>query len=351
MIQIPCLNERDNLAATFEDLPRQVPGIDEIEVLVVDDGSTDGTADVAREIGVHHIVRFPKNRGLSVAHMAGIDACLRLGADIIVNTDADNQYKGSDIARLVQPILDGKADVVVGDRQTDKVAEFSWMKRVLQRWGSRVVRKASGTPVADSTSGFRALTRKAASMIFVHNRFTYTLETIIQAGQLGLVIANVDIVTNPSTRKSRLFKSIPEYVRRNGGVIMRAYNMYWPVQTFGLIAAALLIVGLGLGGRFAYFYIADPGYSGHIQSLLVGVGAIVLAFLVGLMALLGDLMASNRRITEEVLARVRRLDAKLAGQESVEGVESTHAPAWTVPSDDPSGEDDKPAKLRSAAEG
>jgi len=354
MIQIPCLNERDNLAATFEDLPRQVPGIDEIEVLVVDDGSTDGTADVAREIGVHHIVRFPKNRGLSVAHMAGIDACLRLGADVIVNTDADNQYKGSDIARLVKPILDGEADVVVGDRQTDKVAEFSWIKRVLQRWGSRVVRRASGTKVADSTSGFRALTRKAASMIFVHNRFTYTLETIIQAGQLGLVVGNVDIVTNPSTRKSRLFKSIPEYVRRNGGVIMRAYNMYWPVQTFGLIAALLLLVGLGLGGRFTYFYLSDPEYSGHIQSLLVGVGAIVLAFLVGLMALLGDLMASNRRLTEEVLARVRRLDAKLAGEESVEGVESTGASAWAQPSAaEPSDQapTTKPAKLRSAAEG
>lgn len=354
MIQIPCLNEREYLGTTLEDLPRHVPGVDEIEVLIIDDGSTDGTADLARELGVHHIVRFAKNRGLSVAHMAGIDACLRLGADIIVNTDADNQYRGEDIARLVAPILKGQADVVVGDRKTDTVQEFSWLKRVLQRWGSSVVRRASGTAVADSTSGFRALGRKAATMLFVHNRFTYTLETIIQAGQLGLVIGNVDIETNPKNRESRLFKSIPEYLRRNGGVILRAYNMYWPVQTFGLIAALLMVLGLGLGGRFGYYYLQDPDYSGHIQSLLVGVGAIVMAFLVGLMALLGDLMASNRRLTEEVLARVRRLDAKLAGdQDGVDGVESTGASPWSAPVDAPSSSEspmESPATLRPAAD-
>lgn len=334
LIQIPCLNERAQLSATFADLPREVPGIDTIEVLVVDDGSTDGTADLARELGVHHLVRFPKNRGLAAAHMAGIDACLRLGADIIVNTDADNQYKGRDIARLVAPILAGRADLVIGDRQTDTIKHFSPIKRLLQRWGSRVVRRASGTLVADSTSGFRAMNRRAAYALFVHNRFTYTLETIIQAGQAGLVLENVKIETNDKTRSSRLFRSIPEYLRRNGSVIVRAYNMYWPVQTFGFVALLLLGVGLFLGGRFLFYYVQNPDYSGHIQSLMVGVGAVVLAFLVGMMALLGDLMATNRRLTEEVLARVRRLDAALTGSEEggVEGVETTGAAPWRAPS-------------------
>ncbi|MBK8715829.1 MAG: glycosyltransferase family 2 protein [Nannocystaceae bacterium] len=331
-IQIPCLDEREWLAQTFADLPRSIPGVSAIEVLVVDDGSSDGTSALARELGVHHIVRFPRNRGLAAAHMAGLDACLRLGADIIVNTDADNQYKGSDIARLVEPILAGRADLTIGDRNTDAIAHFSFVKRVLQRWGSRVVRRASGTAVADSTSGFRALSRRAAYGIFVHNRFTYTLETIIQAGHLGLAIENVAIQTNAKARESRLFRSIFEYVRRNGAVILRAYNLYWPVQTFGFLAVVLFLVGGGLGLRFLYYYVQDPDYSGHVQSLLVGVGAVVLSILVALMALLGDLLATNRRLTEEVLLRVRRLEAH--GQSpgraaaATEGIESTAAAPW-----------------------
>jgi glycosyltransferase involved in cell wall biosynthesis len=331
LIQIPCLNEREHLAATFADLPRAIPGVDGIEVLVIDDGSSDGTADLARELGVHHLVRFPRNRGLAAAHMAGLDAALRLGADIVVNTDADNQYRGEDIPRLVAPILAGRADLVIGDRQTDAIAHFSFAKRVLQRWGSRVVRRASGTEVADSTSGFRALNRRAANALFVHNRFSYTLETIIQAGHLGLVIENVRVQTNAKARESRLFKSIPEYVRRNGAVILRAYNLYWPVQTFGALAILLFLLGLGLGGRFLYYYVQDPDYSGHIQSLLVGVGAVVLSLVVALMALLGDLLATHRRLTEEVLQRVRRLDARLdAKTGTIEGVESTGAAPWTA---------------------
>lgn len=332
-IQIPCLNERDHLPGTFADLPRKVAGVDAIEVLIIDDGSSDGTSAVAAELGAHHVVRFPRNRGLAAAHMAGLDACLRLGADVVVNTDADNQYKGADIERLVAAVLAGRADIVVGDRQTDKIAHFSWIKRLLQRWGSALVRRASGTAVVDSTSGFRAMNRKAVSTLFVHNAFTYTLETMIQAGKRGLVVDNVAIVTNPKTRESRLFGSIPEYLRKNGPVIFRAYGMYWPVQTFGFMALMLLVLGLALGGRFLYFYLLDPDVSGHVQSLQVGVGAVVLAFVVGLMALLGDLLATNRRLSEELLARVRRLDASLALEqrrrgEPIEGVYSTGAAAW-----------------------
>jgi glycosyltransferase involved in cell wall biosynthesis len=334
IIQIPCYNESQHIAATIADLPRSIPKIDCIEVLVIDDGSTDDTSTVARSVGVHHIVRVPRNRGLARAFATGLDTCIRLGADIIVNTDADNQYCASDIPRLVEPILHGEADLVVGDRKTDKLAHFSFTKRLLQRWGSQLVRHASASEVADSTSGFRAMTRNAAAHLFVHSGFTYTLETLIQAGRVGLIIQNVPVGTNPSTRKSRLFRSIPDYLRRAGPVIFRAYAMYRPVQTFAALATALLLLGLTGIGRFLYYWIQNPAYNGHTQSLVVGVGCIILAFLVGLMTLLSELLAANRRLLEEVLRRVRLLDAGsdvLAQGQSTPRVESTGAAPWRTP--------------------
>ncbi len=337
IIQIPCLNERDQLARTLEDLPRELPGVDQIEVLIVDDGSSDDTSEHARELGVHHIVRFPSNRGLSAAFMAGLDACVRLGADVIVNTDADNQYCADDIVKLVAPILAGDADVVVGDRRVESIEHFSFVKRVLQKWGSGMVRRASGTGVRDSTSGFRAMSRKAAYQAFVHNRFTYTLEALIQAGRTGLTVVDVDVRTNPVTRKSRLFKSIPAYLRRNGPVIVRSYAMYRPAQTFSLLALLLALPGVLLIGRFLYFYLQNPEYSGYVQSLIVGVGFIILGFLVALLAFLSDLLAANRRLTEEVLMRVRRLDARLAQVDgsSPEFIVSTGEAPWRPRTRDP----------------
>jgi glycosyltransferase involved in cell wall biosynthesis len=330
IIQIPCLNERETLPETIAELPRQLEGIDEIEVLIIDDGSRDGTAERAAELGVHHIVRFPKNRGLARAFTAGIDAGVRLGADIIVNTDADNQYRGADIALLVAPILAGRAELVIGDRQTHTIEHFSPIKKVLQRWGSGVVRRLSATNVADSPSGFRAMNRRAALLLFVHNRFTYTLETVIQAGRAGVAIENVKISTNNKTRESRLFKSIPDYLKKAGGVMVRAYAMYQPVQVFSRIAFVFLAVGLVTWGRFLYFYVSRGSASGHVQSLLIGTGAIVLSFLVGLVAMLAELLAANRRLLEDLLVRVRRMESSSpeAARLLQNDVRSTGHPAW-----------------------
>jgi glycosyltransferase involved in cell wall biosynthesis len=334
IIQIPCWNEHDQLARTLADLPRHIEGVDEIEVLIVDDGSTDRTSAKAVELGVHHIVRFPKHRGLSAAFMAGLDAALRLGADVIVNTDADNQYRGADIAKIVAPILERRADVVIGDRQTSTCPHFSLSKRLLQGYGSSVVRQLSGTTVADATSGFRALSRRAAYQTFVHNHFTYTLETIVHGGRVGLVFEDVKLErTNPQLRRSRLFRSLSDYLRQGAPVIVRAYGTYQPVRAFGYLAALLFAAGAALGARFLYFYLRNPSYSGHVQSLVVAVGCVVLAFVVGLFAMLSGLIAANRRLMEEVLARVRRVDASLARTarsrgEAIEGIFSTGAQPW-----------------------
>jgi glycosyltransferase involved in cell wall biosynthesis len=307
IIQIPCFNEVETLRETVADLPRAIPGIDAIELLVIDDGSTDGTAAFARELGVHHLVRFAQNRGLARGFMAGIDACLRLGADIIVNTDADNQYCGSDIPALVRPILEGRADFVVGDRQVEHVEHFSPAKKKLQKIGSWVVRLASNTLVTDATSGFRAISREAALRLFVTSEFTYTLETIIQAGQAHLAVAAVPIRTNPKKRESRLFKSIPEYLRRSGATIVRIYTMYKPLRAFLTVAAILLLCGLALGIRFLYYHLTAP-QAGHVQSLILAAVLSIAAFLVGAVGLLADLVGANRKLLEDAIIRLRRLE-------------------------------------------
>jgi glycosyltransferase involved in cell wall biosynthesis len=307
IIQIPCYNEHETLAETLQDLPRSIPGVDEIEVLVVDDGSTDGTAELARKLGVVHVVKFAQNRGLAKGFMAGLDASLRLGADIIVNTDADNQYCAADIPALIAPIVAGEADIVVGDRQVERVAHFSKAKKKLQRVGSWVVRLASNTRIPDATSGFRAMSREAAQRLFVTSEFTYTLETIIQAGQAHLAVSAVPIRTNPKTRESRLFRSIPQYLRRSASTILRIYTMYRPLRAFLLIASILFFAGALLGGRFLYHHLTEVK-TGHVQSLILTAILVISGFMVLLVGLLADLVGANRKILEDLLTRMRRLE-------------------------------------------
>lgn len=305
IIQIPCYNEEKTLPHTIRDLPKEIPGIDEIEYLIIDDGSTDRTVEVARELGVHHIVRQPKNKGLAIGFMTGIDACLRLGADIIVNTDGDNQYKGQDIPKLVQPILEGRAEVVIGDRQTDTIEHFSPLKKKLQKFGSWVVRHASGSDVIDTTSGFRAYSRDAAMRLNVVSEYSYTLETIIEAGRRKAAIENVKIGTNEKLRESRLFKSMWGYIKKSGATIIRVYSMYRPLQVFLSLGCIAFLAGFLIGIRFLYFYFSGQG-SGHIQSLILSSILITTGFQLGVFGLLADAIAANRKINNELLYRLKK---------------------------------------------
>jgi len=307
IVQIPCYNEAETLPQTLADLPRRIEGVDVIEFLVIDDGSTDRTVEVARQSGVHHIVRMTKNKGLANGFMAGLDACLRLGADIIVNTDADNQYCGADVVRLVEPILRGEAELVVGDRNTGGITHFSWMKKRLQGLGSWVVRQVSNTEIPDATSGFRALSRDAALQMNVVSRFTYTLETLIQAGKKNLAVAHVPVRTNSQTRESRLFRSNWSYVKQSMATILRIYTMYEPLKMFSYIGALVFTVGLLLGLRFVFYYLITGG-AGHIQSLILAAILLIVGFQVFVMGLLADLLGSNRQLTENLLYRLKKIE-------------------------------------------
>ncbi|MEJ5310794.1 MAG: glycosyltransferase family 2 protein [Anaerolineae bacterium] len=309
VIQIPCYNEECTLPGTLQDLPHKIEGIDEIEVLIIDDGSRDKTAEVAQAHGVEHIVRLGRNRGLANAFVRGLEASLAAGADIIVNTDADNQYRGADIPRLVQPILEGRADIVVGDRGVASLPEFSPLKRLLQRIGSWVVQTASGVATPDATSGFRALTREAALRTLILSNYSYTLESLIQAGARRMAVVYVPIHVNPQTRKSRLMRNIPHYIVNSTATILRAYTMYRPLRVFFFLGGLMITSGLALGGRFLYYYLQGRG-TGMVQSLILTAILLIVGFQTCLIGLVADLIAFNRKILEETLYRVRRMELR-----------------------------------------
>lgn len=307
VIQIPCYNEAATLPITLRELPRTVPGFGAIEILVVDDGSGDGTERVARDLGVHHVRRLAKHVGLARAFAAGLEAALGVGADVIVNTDADNQYDARDLPALVQPLLDKRADIVVGDRGTGRVPHFSWVKRALQQLGSWVVAQFSGLAVPDAASGFRAFSRDAALRLVVLSDYSYTLETLIQAGAQGLRVAYVPVRTRAELRPSRLIKSVPEYLAHSALTIVRAYAMYKPTRIFLISGIVMILIGAVPALRFIYFYLSGSG-AGHIQSLIFAAVFLIVGFQVLLIGLLADLIGLNRKLLEDLLYRVKKLE-------------------------------------------
>ncbi|HYH09469.1 MAG TPA: glycosyltransferase [Thermoanaerobaculia bacterium] len=315
IIQIPAFNEEATIAQALRELPKKIEGITSIETLVIDDGSADKTADAARKAGATHIVQLRSHRGLSAAFVAGIDAALRLGADIIVNTDADNQYRAADLERLVAPIVKGSAEVVIGDREVAKSPHMSALKKSLQRLGSWTVSLASGVDVSDVTSGFRAFSREAAMQINVFNPFTYTLETVIQAGNRNLGVQSVAVGTNAPTRPSRLYRGMGTYLRKSIATIFRIYTLYRPLKTFFAIGSLLMFLGVALGARFLWYF-AQGDRGGHIQSLILAAVFLITGFHTWLIALLADLIAVNRRLTEDVLIRVKKLESPESDRKS-----------------------------------
>ncbi len=304
IIQIPCYNEEQTLPLTFADLPKQIDGIDEIEVLIIDDGSSDKTVEIAQQLGIDHIVINKKNMGLAASFRRGIDECLRQGADIIVNTDGDNQYAGWDIPKLVKPVLNNEADIVIGDRETHKISHFSKGKKFMQWLGSGIVRKLAGIWVPDTVSGFRAISRESAIKLNVLSTFSYTIEMVIQAGNRNLTIISVPVETNDKTRESRLFKSIPSFIIRQVSTIVRMYAMYQPLKVFFIIGSILSITGIIPIIRFMYFYYTSGG-AGHIQSLVLGGILLMMGFITFLGGLIADLISFNRKLSEMALEQIR----------------------------------------------
>ncbi len=312
VIQIPCYNEEEILPTTVADLPETIEGVDEIVILVINDGSHDKTVAVAKSLGIQHVLNFPQNMGLATAFVKGLEAALLLGADIIVNTDADNQYRGSDIARLVKPILDQQAEIVVGDRGVMSIAEFSPLKKRLQKLGSWVVKVASGVDTPDATSGFRALSREAALRTIIMSQYSYTLESLIQAGARRMSVMYVPIEVNPKTRTSRLMRNIPDFLVNSGATIMRTYTMYRPLRVFTFLGGLMILGGLLLGMRFLWYYFTGPG-TGRIQSLILTAILLIVGFQTCLIGLVADLIGFNRKILEELLYRVRKMELKQQG--------------------------------------
>jgi len=311
IIQIPCLNEEESLPKTLAMLPKHIEGIDIIETLVIDDGSSDKTSYVAKSKGVHHIITLPKRKGLARVFAIGLDASLKRGADIIVNTDADGQYKGEDIPRLIAPILAGRADIVVGNRDIENVKQFSWLKKKLQRLGSAVVRNLAGSSVEDATTGFRAYNREAALQLNIISDYTYTLESIIQAESKGLAIENITITTNAVSRPSRLFRSIPEYLKRSIITILRVYSMFNPFRLFTTLGTICIFIGAMIGCRFLYFFILNGGSAGHIQSLILAAVLLIVGFQFYVVGLVADLISANRRLQEDALYRIKKIEQRV----------------------------------------